>query len=387
MAATEPSAAPVSPNPASDWCGSVVLAALSLPGLLAAPLPAAADSAPEHATLQFKTEHYQDSQPGFQRIRVEEPAIYGLLPLGEHLSLSGSAVYDVVSGASPRSYSSTSSASRVHEKRFSGDAELTWYADRSSYGLSVARSQEHDYISNSVSGDAVFATDDNNTAFNIGLSASRDTINPTNDLVEDEHRTSYAGIVGVTRAVSVNDLVQIQAGYSTSHGYLSDPYKLFDNRPRRRNSGTGSLRWNHHVGDYSATLRSSYRVFHDTYGIWSHTAELQWVQPVGLHWVLTPGLRYYTQNAARFYVDPPADGTPFPQLPDGAFSSLDHRLSAFGAFALSQKVEWHINAHWSTDFRGEFYQARSSFRFVGQGSPGLANFQYYQLQFGISYRF
>lgn len=369
--------------------GSIVMAALSLPGLLAGLLPptALADSAPEHAELSFKTEHYQDSQPGFQRIRIEEPAIYGLLPLGERWSLSGSAVYDVVSGASPRYYSSVSGASRVHEKRYSGDAEITYYGDRSSWGLSFARSQEHDYISNSVSADGIVATADNNTAINFGVSAARDSIDPTNDIVDNEHRTTYAGIVGLTRALSSIDLVQVQGGYSSSHGYLSDPYKLFDNRPRRRNSGTGTVRWNHHIADWSSTLRSSYRYYRDTYGLQSHTVDLQWVQPISLRWILTPGIRYYTQNSARFYVDPPANGAPFPTLPDGAESSLDHRLSAFGALAPSLKLQWHISEHWSTDLRGEFYQSRAAWRLIGEGSPGLERFQYYQVQFGLNYRF
>lgn len=389
MAAIDPTASAARDEPVERTsCGSIVLAALSLPGLLTSLLPATvrADSAPEHPTISFKTEHYQDSQPGFQRIRIDEPALYGLLPIGEHFSLAGSAVYDVVSGASPRYYTTTSGASRVHEKRYSGDVEATYYAARSSYGIGYAHSQEHDYTSNSVSADAVFATADNNTAVNLGLSGSRDSINPTNQIVSNEHRTTYAGIIGITQALSATDLVQLQAGYSTGHGYFSDAYKLFDNRPRRRNSETGSVRWNHHFADTTSTLRTSYRFYHDTYGIFSHTVDLQWVQPVGESWVLTPGLRYFTQSAATFYIDPPANA-PFPTVPEGSPSSLDQRLSAFGAFAVSQKAQWNISAHLSADLRGEFYQARSNWRFIGNGSPGLDTFQYYQIQFGVTYRF
>ncbi len=365
-------------------CGSIVLAALALPGLL--PRSAVADNAPEHALIEVKTEHYQDSQPGFQRIKIDEPGIYALIPIGQHWSLSGAAVYDAVSGASPRYYTTKSGASSVHDKRYSGDVEATYYAARSSYGLSYAHSEENDYDANSVSADAIFSTPDNNTAFNVGLSAGRDAINPTNRIVVNEHRTTYAGIVGVTQALSAVDLVQFQVGYSTGHGYFSDAYKLFDNRPRRRNSETASLRWNHHIATFGATLRANYRFYQDTYGINSHTIEVQWVQPVGQSWVLTPGLRYFTQNAAKFYVDPPPRA-PFPNLPDGSTSSLDQRLSAFGAYAVSQKVEWHITQHWSTDLKGEIYEQKSSYRFIGQGSPGLARFQYYQVQFGLTYRY
>ena len=385
MAATDPQ--PVAPAPKRDEAAvahGILLAALALPGLM--PAPAQADSAPEHALIEVKTEHYQDSQPGLQRIKVDEPAIFALLPLGEHWSVAGSAVYDAVSGASPRYYSAVSGASRMHDKRYSGDGTLTYYGARSSYSVSYAHSEENDYNANSLSADALIATEDNNTALNIGLSAGRDRINPTNDIVSNEHRTTYAGIVGLTQALSGVDIAQVQLGYSTGHGYFSDPYKLFDNRPRRRNSETASLRWNHHFGSLGGTLRTSYRFFHDSYGIDAHTVELQWAQAIGASIVLTPGLRYYTQNAAKFYVDPPPDA-PFPNLPDGALSTLDQRLSAFGAYAANQKIEWHLSEHWSTDLKGEYYVAKSSYRFIGNGSPGLDRFQYYQVQFGISYRF
>lgn len=388
MAATEPRLLRAAGNdkPADGGLvGSIVAAALTLPGLL--PPAALADNAPEHALIQLKTEHYQDSQPGFQRIKVDEPGVFVLVPLGEHWSASGSAVYDVVSGASPRYYTAVSGASRMHEKRYSGNAEVTYYAARSSWSLGYSRSKEHDYDSNSVSADGIISSQDNNTALNFGVSASRDSINPVNRIVTGEHRTTYNGIVGVTQALSTVDLAQIQFGYSTGHGYFNDPYKLFDNRPRRRNSETGSLRWNHHMPSLDATLRSSYRFYHDTNGINAHTLEVQWVQSLFDDWVLTPGIRYYTQNAADFYIDPPSDGSPFPAVPDGMLSSLDQRVSAFGAWAVSQKIEWNLSKHWSTDLKGEIYEQKSSYRYIGRGSPGLDRFQYYQVQFGLTYRF
>jgi len=371
------------PSARSDR-GSIVLAALALPGLL--PTLALAENAPEHALIQFKTEHYQDSQPGFTRVTIDEPSLYALLPLGEHWSIEGSGVYDAVSGASPRYYTAVSGASRLHDKRYAGDVDATYYGARSAFGLSYARSDENDYLANSVSADARFSSQDNNTTFNVGLSAGRDKIDPTNQIVRNEHKTTYSGIVGVTQALSAIDLAQFQVGYSIGRGYFSDPYKLFDNRPRRRESETASLRWNHHFAGAGASLRTSYRFYHDSYGIYSHTVDLQWVQPVSESWILTPGLRYYTQNSAKFYIDPPADA-PFPSLPDGIISSLDQRLSAFGAIAASQKIEWRLSPHWSTDLKGEYYQQRASFRFIGRGSPGLDRFDYYVIQFGVTYRY
>ncbi|TAJ55799.1 MAG: DUF3570 domain-containing protein [Nevskiaceae bacterium] len=306
--------------------------------------------------------------------------------MGEHWSLEGSAVVDSVSGASPRYYSTVSGASHMDDLRTAGDAKLTYYRERSAYSVSLSRSQEHDYISNAAALDARFSSDDNNTTVNLGVGAARDSINPTNDLVDDETKNSVQGIVGVTRALTAFDLVQLQLAYSSGRGYFSDPYKLFDNRPRERKQSTALLRWNHHVVAADATLRLSYRYYNDSYGIAAHTLGMEWVQPLGRHFSLTPALRYYTQSSADFYIDPPASG-PFPNIPEGAYSSLDQRLSAFGALAVAGKLEWRISPEWSTDFKAEYYQQRSEWRLTGDGSPGLEPFRYVSLEFGLTRRF
>lgn len=384
MAATKSQRRRTNARQGGERLGSVLLAALALPGLL--PTEAAAENAPEQAVLAYKQLYYQDSQPGLDRITVNAPSVYGLLPMGEHWSLEGSAVVDSVSGASPRYYSSVSGASHMEDQRTAGDAKVTYYRERSAYSVSFSRSQEHDYISNAAALDARFSSDDNNTTYNVGVGIARDSINPTNDLVDDETKNSVQGIVGVTQALTAFDLVQLQLAYSSGHGYFSDPYKLFDNRPRERNQGTALLRWNHHVAAADATLRLSYRYYADSYGIAAHTLGMEWVQPLNRSFSFTPSLRYYTQSSADFYIDPPASG-PFPNIPDGAYSSLDQRLSAFGALGVGGKLEWRISPAWSTDFKAEYYQQRSDWRLTGDGSPGLEPFRYVSLEFGLTRRF
>ena len=58
--------------------GAVVLAALALPGVWS---QAHAETAPEEGVIGLKFLHYQDSQPGLQRVRVDAPSIYVLAPL------------------------------------------------------------------------------------------------------------------------------------------------------------------------------------------------------------------------------------------------------------------------------------------------------------------
>ena len=69
--------------------GAVVTAALSLPGVYVGAVHAG--GAPEKGVIAFKYLHYQDSQPGLKRIKVDSPSLYLLAPVGSDWSVEGSA--------------------------------------------------------------------------------------------------------------------------------------------------------------------------------------------------------------------------------------------------------------------------------------------------------
>ncbi|WP_051749143.1 DUF3570 domain-containing protein [Nevskia soli] len=390
MAATDPrdsgAATPEATPPERGKVGGVLLAALALPGLGA---PAVyADSAPEHATIAYKQLHYQDSQSGLQRIHVDAPSLYLMTPIGANWSLAGSAVLDVVSGASPRYYTSVSGASHMFDRRIAEDAKVTYYRSRSQFSFSASHSKEDDYESNAFAADASFSTEDNNTTFNFGAGASIDTINPVNHIVVDAHKHTREFLAGVTQALDPFDLVQLQLGYSIGNGYYDDPYKLFDNRPGKHDQGTAVLRWNHQFEDWGSTLRTNYRYYRDSNQVHAHTIQLEWVQPLGESFSVSPSLSYYTQSAASFYIDPPnGDQNRFPNIPPGSYSSLDQRVSAFGGITAGGRVDWIISPHWSTNLKGDYHEERAAWRLFGQGSPGLVPFRYVAFEFGLSYRF
>lgn len=363
--------------------GAILIAALALPGL--AP-DARAENAPERPVLAFKDLYYQDFQSGSKRVSVNAPSLYAQVPFGDHFGVEASAVVDSVSGATPRYYTNMSGASRMEDTRKAADVKFTWYGERSGVSLGASRSQEHDYTSNAASIDLRMSTADNNTTFNIGAGIADDSIHPSNDIVDHESKRTWQGIAGVTQALSRADLVQVQAGYAEGHGYYDDPYKLFDHRPDHRRQTTGTLRWNHYFEYSPSTLRTTYRWYGDSYGIRAHTVELEWADPLSVNLEWTSSLRYDTQNAARFYIDPPDGGTPFPVPPEGAYSSLDQRLAAFGAVTIGQKLAWRVAHDWTIDTKVEYSEQRSGWR-PGGGSPGIDPFRYVAIQFGIAYRF
>jgi len=369
---------------------AVLAAALTLPGMVP---DARAESAPTEGMIGLRYLHYQDSQPGLDRITVDAPAVNFLLPLSGEWAIAGSAVIDSVSGASPRWHSSIASASHMSDTRTAGELSITRYFQRASVSFGTAFSSEHDYESVSYNLTGTVSSDDNNRTWAFGIGMSNDRINPVNNIVTGEHKDTTNLMFGVTQVLTPIDIVQANLTYASGRGYYNDPYKMVDNRPRSRDQLALKIRWNHHFEPMDATLRASWRIYHDSFGVNANTFTAEWVKVLGNGWTVTPLARYTDQSAASFYYDTnydPVLGEPFPNgylnNPTGFYSS-DHRLSAFGALTFGIKVSKDITKDWSADARLEFYQQRGDWRLLGNGSKGLSPFSAHFAQVGVRHKF
>ena len=363
--------------------GAILLAALALPGV------AQAENAPEQGSISIKYLDYQESQSNLKRVGVHSPALDLLVPIAGQWALRGSVVSDAVSGASPRYHTAVSGASHFKEKRTGVDVSLTRYLARASVTVALGSSDENDYDSRFGSVQATFASDDNNTTWQLGAGLALDRIDPVNLAVKDERKRTVDLMAGVTQVLTARDIVQAVLTHVRGRGYFSHPYKYVDSRPRERDQDSVLLRWNHYLAASGATSRLSYRYTNDSYAIRSHTLAGEYVQPLG-SWTLTPSLRLYTQSAASFYFDPVYDqrfGAPFP--PNYVFGAArdmtaDQRMSAFGAATLGIKLARQIGKNTTLDFKWEEYRQRSSWRQFGSGSPGLVPFEARSLQVGLT---
>ncbi|HJV71997.1 DUF3570 domain-containing protein [Ideonella sp.] len=399
--------------------GGLVLAACALPGVM--PADAHAEEAPERAVIAFKLSGYSETQPstgtdsaeseaaggraralatttgasgggvggsesGDERMQVTSPSMYALVPIGRHWAVEGSLTVDDVSGASPTYYTDMAGAGTMQDRRTAFDAKLTRYFDRQSVAFGVSRSQETDYLSQAVSLEGRFATDDQNTTFNVGLGLSNDHIDPSNHKVDPQTRRTSEFQVGVTQAMSSRDLAQLSYTSSRARGYLNDPYKLYDERPRGRNADILQLRWNHWLGD--SALKLGYRFYQDSYRVQAHTFELAWAVPVQRTVVFTPELRYHTQGAASFYYDRDTTSPNYP-APDGSptYYSSDQRLAAWGAVTLGAKLSWQFSPGWTADAKLDSYRQNTGWRLGGGGSPGLQPLSALFWQLGLSHSF
>ncbi len=364
--------------------GSALLgAALALPMVGAVQ----AESAPERGLVALKYLDYLDSQPGIDRVRVRAPAMTLLAPIGGNWSVAGTLTSDAVSGASPAYHSS--SIKRLTDQRYALEANATRYLADSTLTAGISYSTESDYLSRGAAVSASRSSDDRNRTWTAGLGFASDAINPGNRAVVHETKRVADVLLGLTQVLGVRDIVQLNLRHASGRGYYSDPYKVFDNRPRQRSQSSQLARWNHHLESSAATLRLSYRYYSDSFGIRAHTLGAEYVQPLPKGWSVTPLLRLYTQSAARFYVDADPSSAPFPPNPprDAVFFTEDHRMSAFGARTLGLKVAKQLDADWLVDIKFERYGQRGAWRLFGGGSPGLAEFNARSWQLGIARQF
>jgi len=310
-----------------------------------------------------------------------------LVPVAGEWSVGVTLTNDSVSGASPAYH--TTNITHMTDLRRAVDLQLTRYFSKGSVTFGTSYSKENDYLSRSYSAQGSLSTEDKNTTVTLGCSITNDDIFPAYFEGDDEKKQTYAGIIGVTKVLTKNDIVQLNVGFSRGSGYFSDPYKWFDSRPRERNSTTILTRWNHHYDGTDGTSRYSYRFYTDSFSITAHTFSAEYVQPLRNGWTVAPLLRLYSQTEADFYVAAGAaeranSTAPTPPPVNALYYSEDQRLSAFGAVTLGLKVSKQLNADWLADVKIEGYEQRSQWALSGKGDPGLATFTARSIQVGLS---
>ncbi len=345
-----------------------------------------AEATPEKGVVAFKYLNYKDSQPGAERISVNAYTTSVMMPFAGDWSVASSYTYDSVSGASPGSYDVLSGASvGITEKRHAGDLSFTKYLEKGSLTFGGSFSTESDYNSKSFSLLRSVSTEDKNTTITFGGSYTSDEIDAYKKRVVDDKKSIFAGLIGISKILTKQDIVQLNIGFSQGTGYFSDPYKDLDYRPRKRNISTILTRWNHHFDGSDGTSKLGYRFYTDTYDIKAHTVSAEYFQPLPAKFTVIPSVRFSSQSAASFYQ--PVGTVLDYSLTDGIKPySLDQRLSAFGALTLGIKGEKQVTENLTLDIKYEYYQQRPEWSITGKGDSGLKPFYFRSIQLGLSQR-
>lgn len=366
MVSAEVVVAATDPQRARAPVGTLLAAALALPGVT----PAYAQSAPDKGIFELQYLNYRDWQPGKSRMTVHAPAFYALLPVTDTVVVEGGMVYDSMSGASPLFFNTLSGAS-VFDYRTAGDLKVTKYYGSYAVSLGAFVSSEQDFLSRGGSVNVQIFSDDRNRTWTLGVAGTNDRINSTDGVAPNSRRNSLEFLLGVTQALTANSIVQSNLTYYTGHGYYSDPYKSLDTRPSDRHTFAWLTRYNQYFPGPDGTLKLGYRLLFDSFGSTSNMIEAAWAQALPYGFTLTPGLRYYTQSAADFYFNPP---WPKGYGGEGSLYSADTRLAAFGAITAGVIVGKTLWEGWNVSLRADFYRQDPDWRIGGSGSPGIQTF-------------
>lgn len=360
--------------------GSLLAAALALPGVL--PATAHAQAAPDKGIFQLQYLNYRDWQPGRDRMSVEAPAFYALLPLSDTWVVEGGVTYDAVTGASPLFFNTLSGAS-IGDYRTAGDIKVTKYMGDYAVSVGAFVSSEQDFLSRGASLNVQLFSEDRNRTWTLGVAGTNDRINAINGIAPNSSRNSIEFLVGVTQALTPNDIVQSNLTYYTGHGYYDDPYKSLDTRPSEREILAWLTRYNHYFEGPDATLRMGYRMLFDSFGSNMNTFEIAWQQAVRWGITITPGVRYSSQTAADFYKNPP-----FPRgYVAGQDYTADTRLASWGAITAGVIVGATLWDGWDVTFRADYYRQDPDWQIFGSGSPNIQTFSARWLQLNLTKQF
>ena len=274
-------------------------------------------------------------------VRVTGPALLVRKNVADKVSVSGSYYADTVSSAS---IDVVTTASPFKEKRTEYGAGIDYLYNDSLMSLSVAKSNEPDYIADTLSLNFSQDVFGGMTTVSMGYSRGKDTVLENSNASFSDYVNRYQYRLGVSQILTQTLRVSIDYEVITDEGYLNSPYRsarIFgaavpERYPRSRDSQAVALRAIKYLLPGSS-MRFEYRYFWDTWDIAANTAEAAYSTYASTPWLVELRYRYYSQNNASFYSDN------FTQSQN--YMARDKELSTFKSHAIGGKLTYTLQSH------------------------------------------
>ncbi len=404
--------------------------------------PLQASDAPTGDEWDVKTGLLSYSESG--RVNVVEPIASATKTTESGAILTLRALFDSITGSSPTgaapagvAQTFTSPSGNTTYTTAAGDLPMRDMRDvRYAFGIDYEHeltrlytntitadiSSETDYLSLGVSDTVKRDFNNKLTTLTAGLGYSVDTVKPSGGVPtqlallsdttatggESKTKNSTSLMVGLTQILSRRALTQLNFSYTSSTGYLTEPYKFlsvvdpvtgtptldpaatganpymyrYEKRPDSRNSMALLWKWQYQLPE--DVVYVSYRYFSDDWGINAHTADVKYRYELGSGKYLQPHLRLYQQTAADFFQHFLVDGDPLPQN-----ASADLRLGEMTGRTIGVKYGMPLMG-------GEFTARLEQMTQEGNSNPSeaIGDLQNYDLYptltatiFQLGYRF
>lgn len=381
----------------SRTLSALTSAALAIPATAVSTL-AAADAPPTMTEVGYRYSQYQEDDVAesdktdtgsAQRYDINIHQFRVLAPVGDNYSVDTTFDYETMSGASPLGTVLGAdsdpllvmSGASIEDTRMDLNVKTTRYYESGNASVIGGYSTEDDYEAYNLGLEGEKHINDKLTTLMGGIGYSNDTIEPTPapGRVTSEEKYTATTFAGIAQVINAESVIQTSINYAYSDGYLSDPYKLVDQRPGSRSSIAWNTRYRHYLGKLDAAIHADYRLYADDWDMVSHTIGVEWHQNIDPNLRIIPSFRYYSQSQADFYK--PID---VPGL-EGDKSS-DYRLSPFGAVTFGLSAVAH-SYNWKVIISAERYISDADLALgeVSTEHPGLL--QYTLLTVGFDYAF
>jgi hypothetical protein len=278
--------------------------------------------------------------------------------LGYVADVVSSASVDIVTQASPTT---------IHDTRHQVSASLAQHFGSLALTGAYSFSRENDYLSHTLNGSVSDELNDKNTTLALGYTLSLNTVGRAGDMNFSRGLTVNTVSASWTQIVSPQLAAQLTYELGYASGFQSSPYRFV---PIRANLDAAPDAWiletdpdtrfrhavvlgvNRSFGDI--TLQADYRLYHDTWGITSHTVGAR------MFFALSPSLelrvreRFYTQGAASFY----QDNYTMPMT----YMAFDRELSPLWSNTVGGKLSYLVTPHVEGELKLDvFYYSYSDF--------------------------
>src|SRR6188768_1752554 len=274
---------------------------------------------------------------------INGPSVLVRKSIGEHVSVAANYYIDMVSSAS---VDVETSASPYDDERTQSSLSVDFLHGKSTYTLGAVKSDESDYVADTVFGNISHDMFGDLTTISFGFKKGENEVFrnvkidgvKVNDPTFAETMESKSYNVSISQILTKNLIMSAQYEVITDEGFLRSPYRSVrffidpfsqgqqpEQYPNTRSSNAMSVRAKYFL-PYRAAVDTMYRFYTDTWGVIGHTAELGYVHPTNNEkWIFEARLRYYTQEAADFYQDI------FPRADYANFMARDKELATYSA--------------------------------------------------------
>jgi len=255
---------------------------------------------------------------------------------------------------------SQASKTTIHDTRHQVSGSVAQDLGATTLHGSYSYSRENDYQSHTLAASLSQDFDDKNTTIALGYNLSLNTVGRSGDSVYARALTVHGANASWTQVISKRAITQVtyEVGYST--GFQASPYRFV---PVRMSADAvpdfwvaetdPDTRWRHAIvfaanrAIDSGSLQADYRLYHDTWGITSHTIGARYFAQLAPNLELRLRERFYVQNAASFYQ------AVYPTTQ--TYMAMDRELSPLWSETIGGKLSYAINGHVEAELKVDLF--------------------------------